>query len=169
LKRLGDAKDFLHTDRMDEYRQEAPDYDEDYIEEEAVDMPEIEEEESDYVTSTRISEAADLQKMFRQHPEIWIPYEEQVQEKLIPKGPDDPHHKTYPLLTRYEITKIISFRASQICNGAQPYILVPDGVTDAYQIAKLELQAKRLPFILKRPLPNGTYEFWRLADMMVVE
>jgi DNA-directed RNA polymerase subunit K/omega len=152
---------------MDEYRAEAVEEFDDEVEEE-FDVPEIEgEEETEAAAAARMSEAADLQKMFKQHPEIWIPYEEQVQEKLLVKGPDDPSHRTYPLLTRYEITKVLSFRSSQISNGAKPYILVPDGVTDAYQIAKLELEAKRLPFILKRPLPNGNYEYWRLADLLL--
>ncbi len=150
---------------MDEYRNEEVEVDEDFVEEEgAVDMPEEEVEEVD---PSKASEAADLQKMFRQHPEIWIPYEEQVQERLPVRGIGDPHHTTYPRITQYESTKAISFRASQICNGAKPYILVPEGVTDAYQIAKMELQAKRLPFIFKRPLPNGTYEYWRLADLIL--
>ncbi len=132
------------------------------MEEEGVEMPEETEEDL-----ARASEVADLQKMFRQHPEIWIPYEEQVQERLPVKGVGDPYHTTYPRITQYEFTKAISFRASQICSGAKPYIVVPEGVTDAYQIAKMELQAKRLPFIFKRPLPNGQYEYWRLADLIV--
>jgi DNA-directed RNA polymerase I, II, and III subunit RPABC2 len=145
---------------MDEYRAEVEEVEEEF--EEEVEIPEEEEEDL-----AKASEAADLQKMFRQHPEIWIPYEEQVQEKLPMRGAADPHHKSYPRITQYEFTKAISFRASQLCNGAKPYILVPEGVTDAYQIAKLELQAKRLPFIFKRPLPNGQYEYWRLADLIL--
>jgi DNA-directed RNA polymerase I, II, and III subunit RPABC2 len=141
---------------MDEYREEE-------IEEEFEEDVEIPEEEDD----SKASEAADLQKLYRQHPQIWIPYEEQVQEKLIVKGVGDAYHTTYPRITQYEFTKAISFRASQICNGAKPYIVVPEGVTDAYQIAKMELQAKRLPFIFKRPLPNGQYEYWRLADLLL--
>ncbi len=148
---------------MDEYRNEVEEVEEDFaMEEEGVEMPEETEEDL-----ARASEVADLQKMFRQHPEIWIPYEEQVQERLLVKGMGDPYHTTYPRITQYEFTKAISFRASQICSGAKPYILVPEGVTDAYQIAKMELQAKRLPFIFKRPLPNGQYEYWRLADLIV--
>lgn len=149
---------------MDEFRNEVEDGEE-MMEEEVFDVPEL----PDIVDTTDASELADLQKLFRQHPEIWIPYEEHVQEHLPVKGPEDLHHRTYPLMTRYEITKVISFRASQVSNGAKPYILVPEGVTDAYQIAKLELKAKRLPYILKRPLPNGTYEFWKLADLLYVE
>ncbi len=146
---------------MDEYRNEVDEVEEEF--EEEVDMPEEETEED----QAKASEAADLQKMFRQHPEIWIPYEEQVQEKLPLRGIGDPHHTTYPRITQYEFTKAISFRASQLCNGAKPYILVPEGVTDSYQIAKMELLAKRLPFIFKRPLPNGQYEYWKLVDLLL--
>ncbi len=145
---------------MDEFRNDAEEFEEEF--EEEVELPEIEEEEE-----AKLSDAADVQKMFRQHPEIWIPYEEQVQEKLPVRGPADTHHTTYPRMTQYEYVKAISFRASMLCNGAKPYIQVPEGVSDAYQIAKMELQAKRLPFIFKRPLPNGTYEYWRLADLLL--
>ena len=41
-------------------------------------------------------------------------------------------------------------------------------MTDVYDIAKAELEAKRLPYILKRPLPDGEYEYWRLADLMIL-
>jgi hypothetical protein len=34
---------------------------------------------------------------------------------------------------------------------------------------KLELKEKKLPYILKRPLPNGTYEYWRLSDLLILE
>jgi DNA-directed RNA polymerases I, II, and III subunit RPABC2 len=149
---------------MDEYRNEVEEVEEEF--EEEVEMPEGEEEDAE-AEQARMSEAADLQKMFRQHPEIWIPYEEQVQEKLPVRGIGDPHHTSYPRMTQYEFTKAISFRASMLCNGAKPYIVVPDGVTDSYQIAKMELLAKRLPFIFKRPLPNGQYEYWKLADLLL--
>ncbi len=151
---------------MDEYRNEeefeGDEFEGEMEEEEMPDLAETEE-----AAAARMSEAADLQKLFRQHPEIWIPYEEDVQERLLVKGPADPYHTTYPRLTQYEYTKAISFRASMINNGAKPYILVPGGVTDSYQIAKMELHAKRLPFIFKRPLPNGQYEYWRLADLLL--
>jgi len=152
---------------MDEFRNDGDDFEEEF-EEELEEVEEIIEEETEAAAAARMSEAADLQKLLRQHPEIWIPFKEQVQEKLTVKGPHDPAHKTYPILTGYEYTKVISFRASQIANGARPYIPVPEGVTDAYEIAKIELNAKRLPVILKRPLPNGNFEVWKLADLAIV-
>jgi DNA-directed RNA polymerase I, II, and III subunit RPABC2 len=145
-------------------------------------------EGGDYEDAAQRAEADALAKLFKQHPEIWIPYEEQIKERLNTKPPEsvveeesvqlqttfrdvrnvDSKHRTYPFLTNYERTKCISYRASQICNGAQPYIKVPDGVTDAYDIAKMELKAKRLPFIIKRPLNDGNFEVWRLTDLMLI-
>lgn len=170
---------------MDEY---ANDAEEEIIEEyDEGGEVEIEEEEQ---TEQQRAEAADVIKLFKQHPEIWIPYEEQVQELLVIKEPNvttgpgelpvtmttslrdmsllDANHTTYPFLTNYEKTKCISFRASQINNGAKPYILVPTGVNDSYVIAKMELEEKRLPFILKRPMPDGNYEVWRLRDLLIL-
>lgn len=149
---------------MDEYRNETEDIEEDF--EEEVELPEVDEEDAE-AELARVSEAADLHKMFRQHPEVWIPYEEQVQEKLSMRGVGDTNHNTYPRMTQYEFTKAISFRSSMLSNGAKPYIVVPEGVTESYQIAKMELLAKRLPFIFKRPLPNGQYEYWKLTDLLL--
>lgn len=117
--------------------------------------------------------SAKTQVLLDQHPEIWPDYEEAVLEKLVvrdaypPTAAGDKRHSTYPFLTLYEKTKVLSLRASQLGRGAPPYIDVPEYLTDVYEIAKAELEAKRLPFILKRPLPDGTFEYWRLADLMV--
>jgi DNA-directed RNA polymerase subunit K/omega len=112
------------------------------------------------------------QILLDQHPEIWPDYEETILEKLVIKDSypptKDAGHKTYPFLTLYERTKIISLRASHLAHGDSPYTVVPEYLTDVYEIAKTELEAKRLPYILKRPLPNGEYEYWRLADLMLL-
>ncbi len=136
------------------------------MEEEMFEVPEM-EADLEVLTAQQASEMADFMKLYKQHPEILAPYSEQVKERLPLRGPNDPYHTTYPLLTNYEKTKILSFRASQLANGANPYILVPEGVTTTEEIAALELKAKRLPYILKRPLPNGEYEYWRLRDLLI--
>ena len=116
--------------------------------------------------------SAKSQALLDQHPEIWPDYEETVLEKLVIRDAYPPtkdvQHVTYPFLTLYERTKVLSLRASQLARGAQPFIDVPDYLTDVYEVAKAELEAKRLPYILKRPLPDGNYEYWRLADLMVL-
>lgn len=169
---------------MDEYANEVED---DVVMEEEYDLEEGLEGEAEDETEQQKAEAADVVKLFKQHPEIWIPYQEQIQETLAIHTPTsetpgnssiltslrdtsilDPHHITYPFLTNYEKTKCISFRASQLNHGAKPYVLVPAGMNDSYQIAKMELEQKRLPYILKRPLPNGDFEVWRLKDLLIL-
>jgi hypothetical protein len=39
---------------------------------------------------------------------------------------------------------------------------------DGYQIALLELEQKKLPFIIKRPYPNGGVEYWNVGDLEVL-
>lgn len=106
----------------------------------------------------------ELKKLYTQHPELIIDYTESV----IPKITDKSKHKTYPFLTIYEKTKIIGLRSNQLSQGAKAYIVVPEHVTSVREIARMELEQKRLPFIIKRPLPNGQYEYWRLADLMIL-
>jgi len=116
--------------------------------------------------------SAKTQVLLDQHPEIWPDYEESVLEKLVIRDAypptKDTGHTTYPFLTLYERTKVLSLRASQLAAGAQPFIDVPEYLTDVYEVAKAELEAKRLPYILKRPLPDGEYEYWRIADLMIL-
>ena len=81
----------------------------------------------------------------------------------------DAHHKTLPILTKYERTRIIGQRAKQINQGAKPYIQVPEGIIDGYIIAEMEVKAKKTPFIIQRPLPDGTIEFWKLEDLEQID
>lgn len=118
--------------------------------------------------------APEMKRLYQQHPECLLDYVEQVVPKIplqvLPPGGSklDPNHRTYPFLTVYERTKIIGLRANQISRGAVPFITVPPQVTDVKDIARLELEQKRLPFIIKRPLPNGTFEYWRLSDLLIL-
>jgi DNA-directed RNA polymerase subunit K/omega len=81
----------------------------------------------------------------------------------------DPLHKTLPILTRYEKAKIIGLRAKQINNGAQVFIDVPHNVIEGLTIAEWELKEKKVPFIIRRPLPNGGSEYWKVADLEMLE
>jgi DNA-directed RNA polymerase I, II, and III subunit RPABC2 len=80
----------------------------------------------------------------------------------------DSMHKTMPFLTKYEKTRILGQRAKQLNQGAQPVIPVDKKIIDGYLIAQLELQQKALPFIVRRPLPGGKSEYWRLADLELI-
>ena len=79
----------------------------------------------------------------------------------------DPNHKTLPILSKYERTKIIGQRAKQLEDGDEPYITI-NNIIDPYIIALLELEAQKIPFIVRRPLPNGKSEYWNLNDLLIL-
>lgn len=81
----------------------------------------------------------------------------------------DDLHKTNPYLTKYEKTKILGVRAKQINSGALPYVEVPDYVINGYTIAQMELKEKKIPFIIRRPLPCGASEYWPLKELEDLE
>jgi DNA-directed RNA polymerase I, II, and III subunit RPABC2 len=77
----------------------------------------------------------------------------------------DDFHKTLPILTKYEKTRVLGQRASMIEAGAKVFVDVPPNIIDSIVIAEMELTAKKIPFIIKRPIPNNGFEYWRLVDL----
>ena len=77
----------------------------------------------------------------------------------------DDLHRTIPFLTKYEKARILGQRAKQINSGAIPFVKVPENVIDGYIIAELELKVKKIPFIIRRPLPNRGSEYWSIKDL----
>ena len=71
-----------------------------------------------------------------------------------------------PKMTKYEKTKIVGIRAQQLANGSRPRIKVPVHVTDTINIAELELEQRKIPFIIKRSLPSGSIEYWKINDLI---
>jgi DNA-directed RNA polymerase I, II, and III subunit RPABC2 len=143
------------------------------------DFEENEEWDEEYNEGEEQEEAAsevkpELKRLYQQHPECNLDYIEQVIPKIplqfVPPGGEkaDSNHRTYPFLTNFEKTKIIGLRANQISKGSVPFVAVPKHITDVRDIARLELEQKRLPFIIKRPLPNGQFEYWRLTDLLIL-
>jgi len=110
----------------------------------------------------------------RFHPETVIDYAETILPliplQVAPAGETakDPAHTSLPFLTVYEKTKVLGTRANQIADGARPFVVVPEHMSDPLEIAKLELEQRRLPYIIKRPMPDGTFEYWRLSDLMIL-
>lgn len=42
-----------------------------------------------------------------------------------------------------------------------------DGESDALAIANKELREKKIPLIIRRFMPDGTYEDWKVKDLIV--
>ena len=80
----------------------------------------------------------------------------------------DPLHKTIPFMTKFEKSRILGQRAKQIDTGATPFVKVDKTMIDGYLIALKELEEKKIPFIIKRPLPNGGFEYWNVSDLELV-
>lgn len=113
-----------------------------------------------------------LSSLLKHHPECIVDYAETVASKipLTQATPDDldANHRSVPFLTQFEKTLILGKRANQLSQNARPYIVVPEHITNVSQIARMELEQKRLPFILKRSMPDGTFEYWRLSDLLIL-
>lgn len=74
------------------------------------------------------------------------------------------------IMTIYEKTSILSLRMEQLANGAPSYLDegTLSGLTDIRKMAHLELEQKKLPFVICRKLPNGKKEHWRLSDLIML-
>jgi len=73
---------------------------------------------------------------------------------------------TPPNLTSYEKTRVLCERTIQLENGSLPYISNVERFTNAYAVAVAEFNEKKIPFIIRRPLPHlQGYEYFKLVDM----
>ena len=79
----------------------------------------------------------------------------------------DDLHRSYPVLTKYERVRVIGQRVKQLNSGCPPYITTEKHI-DNYIIAEQELKEKILPIIIRRPIPSGGCEYWRLQDLEIL-
>lgn len=107
------------------------------------------------------------------HPELHnINYDEVESLSKVVRDDEgniiDPLHRTQPFITKYEKARILGERAKQINAGSKPFVKIDENVIDGYLIALKEFQEKQLPFIVKRPMPNGGCEYWKLQDLEIL-
>ena len=75
---------------------------------------------------------------------------------------------TTPYMTKYERARLLGTRALQIAMCA-PLMVEPDGETDPLQIAMKELKEKKIPMIIRRYLPDGSYEDWSVDELILTD
>jgi DNA-directed RNA polymerase I, II, and III subunit RPABC2 len=75
--------------------------------------------------------------------------------------------KTIPLLTKFERARILGVRLQQLAYGAKPRVDTTNlkSITD---IVQQELIQRKIPFIIRRTLPNSTYEDWKLEEFETI-
>jgi DNA-directed RNA polymerase I, II, and III subunit RPABC2 len=75
--------------------------------------------------------------------------------------------QTTPYLTKYEKARVIGARALQISKNSP--ILISTEIrgdeTDPIKIAEMELREGKIPFIIRRYLPDGSYEDWPVREL----
>lgn len=67
-------------------------------------------------------------------------------------------------LTKYEKARVIGTRALQISMNA-PVLVELEGESDPLEIAEKELKEKKVPFTIRRYLPDGSYEDWKVSEL----
>lgn len=78
-----------------------------------------------------------------------------------------PERKTTKYMTKYERARVLGTRALQISMGA-PVLVNPDEkITDPLDIAGLELKEKKIPIVIRRFLPDGSWEDWSVHELIV--
>jgi DNA-directed RNA polymerases I, II, and III subunit RPABC2 len=72
---------------------------------------------------------------------------------------------TSHFLTKYERARILGTRALQLSKNAPPMVMPDSGETDPYKLAEYELSRNKIPFIIRRYLPDHTYEDWKVSEL----
>ncbi|SCV70549.1 BQ2448_3311 [Microbotryum intermedium] len=93
-----------------------------------------------------------------------------VESGRVPPGAKRPskaneERVTTPYMTKYEKARVLGTRALQISMNAP--VLVPlEGESDPLMIAMKELAANKIPLVVRRFLPDGSYEDWLCSELL---
>jgi len=118
----------------------------------------------------KFNDNLNMKTLENMHPEIKsVNYEEMIALARVVRDRQgriiDPLHKTLPLITKYEKARIIGARAEQLDAGGEAYIAIDETIINGRTIALMEFEQKKIPFIIARPLPNGSTEYWHVSDL----
>jgi len=131
------------------------------------------EDDDDENYLQKFSEGIQKKVIEEYHPELVAHNTEEIEamSRLVRDSNGliiDPFHKTIPILSRYEKARILGERAKQLNAGAESFIELDETMIDGYLIALKELEEKKIPFIIQRPLPDGGCEYWSLRDLEIL-
>ncbi|WOG91497.1 hypothetical protein DCAR_0310746 [Daucus carota subsp. sativus] len=88
------------------------------------------------------------------------------EDKQGAEEPVERPRKTSKYMTKYERARILGTRALQISMNA-PVMVELEGETDPLEIAMKELRQRKIPFTIRRYLPDGSYEDWGVDELIV--
>jgi DNA-directed RNA polymerase I, II, and III subunit RPABC2 len=91
---------------------------------------------------------------------------ELLQQEEVGQAVDRDKRITTPFMTKYERARVLGTRALQISMCA-PIMVELENETDPLQIAMKELKARKIPLIIRRYLPDGSYEDWSIDELII--
>lgn len=87
------------------------------------------------------------------------------------KTADPSQYKSLPFMTKYEFNQVIGLRTIHLARGAIPFVEVKPNIEknmNLRAIALQELKEGKLPYIVKRPMPNGKTEYWKVNNLNLI-
>ena len=121
------------------------------------------EEENKIINDTELFEdKEETENCYFQYDNLIDEYKELGPPTRVP----DEDRITLNRLTKYEIVRILGVRAKQISVGAKTLVKNIEGKSPI-EIALFELRNKTIPFKIKRPMPNNTYEIWKIVELNI--
>ncbi|XP_055812394.1 DNA-directed RNA polymerases II and V subunit 6B-like [Solanum dulcamara] len=111
-------------------------------------------------------EGAEIEEDNGNNEDIPDPLMGEGEEKTEQQEPVERPRKTSKFMTKYERARILGTRALQISMNA-PVMVELEGETDPLEIAMKELRERKIPFTIRRYLPDGSYEDWGVDELIV--
>lgn len=100
------------------------------------------------------------------HPEVRPVFRKEVAETVSKP------RITRPYYTKYEYTALLAMRAQQIAEGAKPLVSLESLKTSdpmfVWNVARREIEQRKLPFVIRRQLPDNTAEFWSTSELEIM-
>ena len=127
----------------------------------------VEDEEEDLINTVELEDSVLV--MDQKKKDITMTRHSKIKNEQVIRVPKD-KRTTRNILTKYEKTRIVSERAEQLRHGAKPKIdiskySIPYSSLYYQRVASIELQERKIHFIVRRYLPDKTFEDWLLTEM----
>lgn len=123
---------------------------------------ETKSEEKDKMSNNIVKVENDIKNVINDNSNI-----EDLSEKNIKNLINSIDKKTIPFLSKFEKTRAIGLRIQQLSSGAKTTLSIKEQkyLKSNIDIAEKELKLKKMPFIIRRRLPNNKFEYWHIKDL----
>ena len=124
------------------------------------------EDNKDKIRNTEYNEESISEKNNNLDNNCIYQYVDLVEDTNIDNTPREvprQERMTDPQMTHYEKIRILGIRAKQISMGSKVMVKYNNSISPV-ELAKFEILHKTSPLLIKRTLPDGSYEIWKMSD-----